>query len=97
MEIVENIDRNIQSAGKSNIRGFFRGTTSSSKPHDSQGKITKPEGKDEAKKSMKEVSDMMKQMMINYTSYMNAMKNKINNMEKAQVSQNHKNFQPRKN
>ena len=28
---------------------------------------------------------------------MNAMQNRINNMEKAQVSQNHRNFQPRQN
>ena len=28
---------------------------------------------------------------------MSAMQNRINNMEKAQVSENHKNFQPRQN
>ena len=95
MEITKNIDKNMQSAGKSNIPGFFRGTTSSSKPHDSKGKTIETKGKDEGKESMKEVADMMKQMMINCTSQMNAMQNRINNMEKAQVSQNHRNFQPR--
>ena len=46
---------------------------------------------------MKEVADMLKQMMINCTSQMSAMQNRINNMEKAQVSQNHKKLQPRQN
>ena len=73
MEITEKIDRNMQSAGKSNILGFVRGTTSSSKPHDAKGKTTELEGKDEGKESMKEVADMMKQIMINCTSQMNAM------------------------
>ena len=87
----------MQSTGKSNIPGFVRGTTSSSKPHDTKGETIEPEGKDEGKESMKEVADMMKQMMINCTSQMNAMQNRINNMEKTQVSQNHRNFQPRQN
>ena len=73
MEIAEKIDRNIQSAGNFNIPGFVRGTTSSSKPHDSKGKTTEPMGIGEAKESMKEVADMMKQMMNNCTSQMNAM------------------------
>ena len=51
----------MQSSGKSNIHGFVKGTTSSSKPHDAKGKAVEPEGKEEGKESMKEVVDMMKQ------------------------------------
>ena len=83
----------MQYAGKSNIPCFVKGTTSSSKAHDAKGKTIELEGKE----SMKEVVDMMKQMMINCTSHMNAMQNRINMMEKAQVSQNYRNFQPRQN
>ena len=68
MEIAEKIDRNMQSAGKSNILGFVRGTTSSSKTQDAIGKTVEHEGKDEGKESMKEVANVMKQMMINCTS-----------------------------
>ena len=87
----------MQSSGKFDIPGIVKGTSSSSKPHGAKGKVVEPEGKDEGKESMKEVVDMMRQMMINCTSQMNAMQNRINNMEKAQVSQNHRNFQPRQN
>ena len=55
-------------ARNSNIPSFGTGTTSSSKAHDTKGKTIEPEGKDEGKESMKEVADMMKQMMINYTT-----------------------------
>ena len=67
----------MQPLGKSNTPGFVRGTTSISKPHDDKGKTIEPEDNYQCKESMKEVVDMMKQMMIKCTSQMNAMKNTI--------------------
>ena len=49
MEIAKKIDTNMQSSEKPNIPGFFGGTSSSSKPHDSKVKLVEPKGKDECK------------------------------------------------
>ena len=40
---------------------------------------------------------MMKQMMVNHTSQMNAMQNRLNSMEKTHAVQNQRSFQPRPN
>ena len=40
---------------------------------------------------------MMKQMMVNHTSQMNAMQNRLNSMEKTHVVQNQRGFLQRPN
>ena len=73
METVEKIDKNMQSSEKSIIPNFTKDNTSILKPHDAKGKAIKHEDKDQGKEPIKKVADMIKQMMINCTSQMNAM------------------------
>ena len=88
MEIVEKIDKNMQAYGKSNLLGFSRGSASIPKLHDSKGKAVEIENKDQTKESIKEMIEIMKQMMVNHTSQMNVMQNRLMAMEKTHVAQN---------
>ena len=96
METAEKTDKNMQSSGKSNLPGFSRGSTSTPKLHDDKGKAVEPKSKYQTKESIKEMVEMMKQMMVNHTSQLNAMQNRLIAMERTHV-QNHRSFQPRPN
>ena len=97
MQTVEKIERNMQASGKSNLPGFSRSSVSLSKSHDSKGKAVEPEDKDQIKDSIKEITELMKQMMVNHTSQLNAMQNRLMTMEKTHIAQNQRSFQPRPN
>ena len=58
----------MQASGKSNLPDFSRGSTSIPKLHDSKGKAVEPENKNQTKESIKEKTELMKQMMVNHTS-----------------------------
>ena len=97
METAKNINRNMQASGKSNLPSFSRGNASIPKLHDSKGKAVEPESKDQTKDSFKEITELMKQMMVNHTSQMNAMQNRLITTEKTHIVQNQRSFQPRPN
>ena len=56
MQTAKKIGRNMQASGKSNLPGFSRNSVSISKSHDSKGKVVDPEGKDQTKESIKEIT-----------------------------------------
>ena len=60
MQTIEKIDKNMQASGKSNLPGFSRNSVSISKSHYSKGKAVEPEGKDQTKESIKEITELMK-------------------------------------
>ena len=97
METIEKIDKNMQAFGKSNLPGFSRISGSISESYDSKGKAVEPEGKDQTKDSIKEITELMKQMMVNHTSQLNAFQNRLMTMEKTHIVQNQRSFQPRPN
>ena len=87
----------MQASGKSNLPGFSRSGVSISKSHHSKGKAVEPEDKDQTKDSIKEITELVKQMMVNHTSQLNAFQNRLMTMEKNHIAQNQKSFQPRPN
>ena len=97
MQTAEKIDRNMQASGKSNLPRFSRSSVSISKSHDSKGKAVEPKDKDQTKDSIKEIKKLMKQMMVNHTSQLNAFQNRLMTMEKTHIAQNQRIFQPRPN
>ena len=97
MQTTEKIGRNMQASRKSNLPRFSINNVSISKSHDSKGKEIEPEDKDQTKDSVKEITELMKQMMVNHTSQLNAFQSRLMTMEKTHIAQNQRSFQLRPN
>jgi ribonuclease HI len=79
------IDKNMQDARKSNIPGFSRGTSSKNV----EERKKKVEGQESSSDSIKELTQLIKQMEINHANQMNALQNRLITMERAQSSRSH--------
>jgi hypothetical protein len=79
------IDKNMQDARKSNIASFSRG--SSSKNVEERKK--KVEGKESSNDSIKELTQLIKQMEINHANQINVLQNRLITMERAQASRSY--------
>jgi len=76
------IDKNMQDARKSNIPGFTRGSSSSSKVNDEKKK--KVEGQESSNEGIKELTQLIKQMELNHANQINALQNRFITMERSQ-------------
>ena len=79
------IERNMQAFGKSNIPGFTRETSS----RFDKDKKKKPEIQESSSDSIKELTQLIKQMEINHANRLAAMQNKLINMERSQANKFH--------
>jgi hypothetical protein len=79
------IDKNMQDARKSNIPGFSRGTSSKNV----EERKKKVEGHESSNDSIKELTQLIKQMKINHANQINALHNRLITMEMAQASRSH--------
>ena len=84
-KLATKIEKNMQASGKSNIPGFTRGT--SSKFHEDKKK--KPEIQESSNDSIKELTQLIKQMEINHVNQMTAMQNTLITMERLQANKFH--------
>jgi hypothetical protein len=78
------IDKNMQDARKSNIPGFTRGSSSSSKVNDENKK--KVEGQESSNDGIKELTELIKQMELNHANQINALQNRLITMERSHNS-----------
>ena len=81
-KLATKIEKNMQASRKSNILGFTRGT--SSKSHEDKKK--KPETQESSSDSIKELTQLIKQMEINHANQMTAMQNILISMERSQAN-----------
>ena len=82
-EVAIKIDRNMQASGKSNLPGFTRGSSSTSKQAELKDKTVSTE-KDSSIDPLKELTEVIKAMEANHASQLNAMQNKLIAMERSQ-------------
>jgi hypothetical protein len=75
----------MQDARKSNILGFSQG--SSSKNVEERKK--KVEGQESSNDSIKEFTQLIKQMEINHANQINALQNRLITMEREQANRSH--------
>ena len=76
-ELVEKIEKNMQSSGKSNIPGYTRGNTSYNKE---KGKVVELEEKETSKDPMEKVTNMIKDLVTSQNQIMANQSVQLNNI-----------------